>query len=156
DLASALAVWPMLSNSPVPCVVDFPDLVHERIAQELDLAHEYRALGSGGLRSRYRRQFLRRNMRSWTGWSSRVARIPSLVVVTKEEDAQSLGAGAFEVVPNGADVGELRARPPGNHPPTVVFVGTLGYEPNFDAARYLVDVIRPRLVDACGGPVAIR
>jgi glycosyltransferase involved in cell wall biosynthesis len=72
-----------------------------------------------------------------------------LAFVCSDSDAQTYRErttrSVIAVVPNTAMA--PRAKPPQrqSNPPSLLFVGTLGYEPNRDAALYLADEVLPRL-----------
>jgi len=80
------------------------------------------------------------------------AREVDAVLACSELDAgalRSLGAREVHLVPNGA---ELRPLPrPGAPRDTVVFVGSMDWRPNLDAALLLVREIWPRVRRACPG-----
>ena len=73
----------------------------------------------------------------------------SLIVATTEEDRQQLQAfnpkATFEIIPNGVDLDQfpLRTQDPGGH--RLIFVGTMDYIANIDAARYFSLEIFPHL-----------
>lgn len=88
----------------------------------------------------------RKDMRAWQQLQVRVSGSVSAVVVCSEVDRGRLGVSNAVVVPNGYELppqpaGELRAA----HVPTILLQGTFGYEPNLDAATYLVQEIAPIL-----------
>ena len=87
-------------------------------------------------------------------WEPAVARRAALAVAITDSDAALLSAWGANVVcvPHGAD--RLRAPP---SPPTgpVTFVGNLGYGPNLDGARFLIEQVWPRVRDREPG-IALR
>jgi glycosyltransferase involved in cell wall biosynthesis len=154
---AALATWPLVDDLPaVPSIVDVCDLEYERLYRDIALLGDSRRRSRTALSNRYQKWFLERNARSWRAWLDKIARSSALVLVTKEDDLDALGLSNVAVVPNGADVPDPIPRPAPGDPPSVVFFGTLSYEPNADAVQYLAEEIKPRLVTALGGPVDIR
>lgn len=68
------------------------------------------------------------------------------LVVCKEEDRQFFGQSRDRVwvVPNGAaDVPPTK--PENEQPSRLLFLGTMGYEPNIDAVRYFAQSVMPEL-----------
>jgi sugar transferase (PEP-CTERM/EpsH1 system associated) len=65
----------------------------------------------------------------------------TLVVAEPERDA--LGGGRVNVVPNGVELERFPFVASGRVPGRIVFAGNLGYFPNVDAARWLVEAILP-------------
>lgn len=88
----------------------------------------------------------RKDINAWRRLQLHTARSVAAMVVCSDVDRRRLGVSNAVVVPNGY---ELPARSVGGrgtpHPPTVLFQGTFGYEPNVDAARFLVHQIGPAL-----------
>jgi len=66
------------------------------------------------------------------------------VVVASEVDRQELNAPNVTVVPVGADVSP-QPRPSPNGHKVVIFTGNFAYQPNQDAAIYLINEIWPQL-----------
>jgi glycosyltransferase involved in cell wall biosynthesis len=89
------------------------------------------------------------------GWDARLARRFDAVVTVSDLDRNRLlarwpgGARRVAVIPNGVDTEALQPLPPAPAPPTLLFVGTLGYEPNMDAAQFLATEIFPRVRAVC-------
>jgi glycosyltransferase involved in cell wall biosynthesis len=87
--------------------------------------------------------------RRWRRWQDRAAARAVAAIVCSEEDRVRLGGSRVRVLPNGY---ATPARPVG-HPEravpadggVVAFVGLQTYEPNVDAARFLVEEVLPRL-----------
>jgi glycosyltransferase involved in cell wall biosynthesis len=66
------------------------------------------------------------------------------LIVCSELDRARLGGGPrVHVVPNGVELPEVVAPVDLAAPPSVVFVGTMSYSPNVDAARFFVETILP-------------
>ncbi|ERT03986.1 glycosyl transferases group 1 family protein [Lyngbya aestuarii BL J] len=78
----------------------------------------------------------------------------SLIVATTVEDRHQLQAfnpeATFEIIPNGVDLDQfpLRTQDPGGH--RLIFVGTMDYIANIDAARYFSLEIFPQLRERYG------
>jgi polysaccharide biosynthesis protein PslH len=72
-------------------------------------------------------------------------------------DKQSLAAAAkrIEVIPNVAPRGSRLSRVRRHHTRTILFVGTMGYAPNDDGARWLVTRVWPRLRRAFRSPLRL-
>ena len=64
-------------------------------------------------------------------------------LVVAEPDRQALGSPRVRVVPNGVDLDAFPFRPASPVVGRIVFGGNLGYFPNVDAARWLVNDILP-------------
>ena len=84
--------------------------------------------------------------RRWRAWEARAVRACDRVVVCSEVDRSRLG-DAPSVVPNCY---RRPTRPAGRDrdphgPLRIGFVGFLDYQPNFDAVRWFVDAILPRV-----------
>lgn len=73
----------------------------------------------------------------------------SVIVATTEEDREQLQAfnpeAKFEIIPNGVDLEQFPQRPedPGGH--KLIFVGTMDYIANIDAARFFSLEVFPEL-----------
>jgi glycosyltransferase involved in cell wall biosynthesis len=82
------------------------------------------------------------------------------VFVAAESDRQTLqarGQADVVVLPNSLPLPETTPLPPpANEPFTLLFVGTLGYAPNADAARVFCTEILPRIQDGAERPVVAR
>ena len=79
----------------------------------------------------------------------RAARAADLGFVCSEIDqrrAASFLGGEFRTAPNAVDVPET-PMPLDRGPPSVLFVGFFGYEPNRDAADWFIDDIWPRILE---------
>ena len=88
-------------------------------------------------------------MRRWTRLYRRAGQRTTTTVVCSRIDADRAEAAGLQrvaVVPNGY---RLVDKPLGKvavgSPPTILFQGTLRYPPNADAARYLIEDIRPTI-----------
>jgi sugar transferase (PEP-CTERM/EpsH1 system associated) len=71
-----------------------------------------------------------------------VARAAATLVVA-EPDRRAIGHPRVRVVPNGVDLEAFPYVTTGRTPGRIVFAGNLGYFPNVDAARWLVEDILP-------------
>ncbi len=73
----------------------------------------------------------------------------SVIVVTTEEDRHQLQVfnpkATFDIIPNGVDLSQFpqRTKDPGGH--RLIFVGTMDYIANIDAARYFSLEVFPQL-----------
>lgn len=79
----------------------------------------------------------------------RAARAADLGFVCSEIDqrrAASFLGGEFRTAPNAVQVPETPMRVDGG-PPSVLFVGFFGYDPNRDAADWFIDDIWPRILE---------
>ncbi len=78
-----------------------------------------------------------------------VSRARSVLSVSADEQAYFLSCGGRDVrlVPNGVDCGAYAALPMGrsSDPPTVLYVGGLGWRPNAEAAISLASTIMPKV-----------
>src|SRR5439155_5959673 len=82
----------------------------------------------------------------WRALEQRIAGVVESVVVCSELDRLRLGVPNAVVIPNGyTPPGQPARRSKPGDPPTILFVGTLEYAPNADAARFLVKEILPRV-----------
>jgi polysaccharide biosynthesis protein PslH len=70
-----------------------------------------------------------------------------LVIVCSEEDKKEiqlhLPDSHIEVIPNGVDINFFTPHSNPNANPTLLFTGTMGYEPNRDAVEYFIERIFP-------------
>jgi sugar transferase (PEP-CTERM/EpsH1 system associated) len=123
------AYWPDGDRPPV--VLDLIDALSENFARRA--AHDR---GPLALVSALEGPRLRRYERAL------VARAAATLVVA-EPDRRALGGDRVRVVPNGVDVDAFGFVAGGRVPGRIVFAGNLGYFPNVDAARWLVDEILP-------------
>ena len=63
---------------------------------------------------------------------------------SQDDAAAILAAGGcptYRIVPNGADLSRYVPKEPPDHPPILLYVGTMHYYPNIDAVRYFFDHI---------------
>lgn len=91
--------------------------------------------------------------RSWLNWRwmrtwepNYASRFDRCVTVSEPDRRLLLAANPnlkVDVVPNGVDTRTLQPLPEGGDPPTLLFVGTMDYAPNRDAALLLVERILP-------------
>lgn len=116
----------------VPIVVDFHDL---EVARTVSLARH----GAARSRAAYAIEALKARR-----WEPRVARRAMTATATCPADVARLAGWGVPalLVPNGADRHGYCPSP--SHGP-VTFVAGFGYRPNWDAARFLLESIWPRL-----------
>jgi glycosyltransferase involved in cell wall biosynthesis len=80
---------------------------------------------------------------------SRIGKRARVTFATSKVDLDTLvrinRTGRFVVVPNGVDLNYFRPRTRGSfdNPPSVFFVGTMFYRPNYLAAKFLADEVVP-------------
>ena len=75
----------------------------------------------------------------------------ALAIAMSGEDAgplAALGARRVETIPNGVDTRELRALPPREGPPVVLFTGTMSYPPNSEGIAWFVRHAWPAVLAA--------
>jgi glycosyltransferase involved in cell wall biosynthesis len=132
--------WPV--DAVVRLVVDAPSLAYRQLTAEL--ASHVRMLGTQGearslvYKLLSARSVLARERRAW--------RNADLVTPCSAHEQAQLPPAVRErsaVVPNGCDVPPLREAQPAE--PRLIFVGTLHYPPNAEAAVALVEKILPFL-----------
>jgi glycosyltransferase involved in cell wall biosynthesis len=135
-------------NISAPTVVDLYDVESEKLRGLMKLTGKDRPPVISRRRARYDRLRLKtwRNQELWRRLERRVGQAADLMVVCSSLEAQRLEVRNSYVIPNAYDAPQFPVGtiPVGN-PPTLLFQGTLGYEPNADAARYLVEEIGPHL-----------
>ncbi|MGI9600839.1 MAG: glycosyltransferase [Acidimicrobiales bacterium] len=106
-----------------PLVVDMVDL-------EAGKFH-----GSGPLVAHQRRM--------WERLQDRVIAAADAVVLSNPAEAASVEGTPCAVLPNAVDVAPVQAA---DGPPTLLLVGRFTYQPNHEAARWLIDEVLPGLV----------
>ena len=123
-------------NAPVILdMFDVPSHLHRmHLDRATDLRPTERLLG-------------RIDVRAWERFERRLADPRLTVVVASPEDAARLPGVQCRVIPNGYPAPETTA-PSRRDTETMVFVGHLGYPPNRDAARFLVDEVLPLVLAA--------
>lgn len=124
------------SNSSIPVIVDMHN-VYSRLAARV-------AVESGVVRRRY----LERESTLLEKMERRAVKVAHTVLAVSEEEGayfRSLGARRVVVVPNGVDCAAFERVPIGARrgPPTILFVGSLGWPPNATAARFLATDVLP-------------
>ena len=91
--------------------------------------------------------YARRTARLLARYEGSLARRVDLVTVCSTDDAARLQALApsstVAVVPNGVDTQALRPLPDALREPVILFVGTMDYHANVEAAAYLVEQVLP-------------
>lgn len=122
-----------------------------RIPAAVDLHNVYSLLVQRAAheeRRKWRAAFLMREARLLDDVERLCARDADMLFTVSEQEAQhfrSLGARTVHVIPNGVDYGAVADLPTGrSNPPTILFLGTMSWGPNANAARFLVDVL-PRV-----------
>ncbi len=82
---------------------------------------------------------------------ARLGRQASVVFATSEVDRRALeqmnNGGRFVVAANGVDLAyfQPRTRESFNYPPAILFVGSMFYKPNYQAATFLANEVFPRI-----------
>lgn len=124
------------ADSCAPCVCDIVDDPILHLARDAKL-HPLRWL---------------RTLRSMAGFAISLREtlgLCSAAVVASESDARSLARYAagtpIHVLENGVDVGAFTGRPLPTVPDTVVFVGSLSFQPNIDAVLWFAKTVWPTL-----------
>jgi polysaccharide biosynthesis protein PslH len=126
--------------SPVPAV-----LVEQNVEYRLWLQRAEST--RNGLRMHYLREFARTRDAESRAW-----RAADRCAVLTEEDREAILAVEPDLevalVPDGIDHLPLAGPMRRTGPPSLVFVGNFGYEPNVDAAQYLCEDILPLVAEA--------
>lgn len=129
----------------LPVVIDMHNVYSKLVA---------RLAGESGV---MRRRYLERESILLERMERQATRVAHTILAVSQEEAEyfrHLGARRVVVVPNGVDSDAFKDMPIGNRkgPPTVLFVGSLAWQPNANAAQFLANgvlpVIRQRLSDA--------
>ena len=123
------AYWPDAGGPPV--VLDLVDALSENFARRAARDRGPLKWASAIEGSRLRRYE-----------PALVARAASTLVVA-EPDRRALASERVRVVPNGVDLAAFPFRASAPVPGRIVFAGNLGYFPNVDATRWLVEEILP-------------
>lgn len=83
-------------------------------------------------------------------YEKRVCRTVDHVVTVSEQDARDLKEMAesdnFTSIPNGVDTSYFHNTAPSPEPNTLVYVGGLGWFPNYDAIKHFAESILPEIV----------
>jgi polysaccharide biosynthesis protein PslH len=131
-----------------PTIVDLDDLEDQKILTRLATP----GIDAGGdetaapVHRVVARAQAHANAVRWARFQKETAAAVDRVVVCSEVDAQRTGVANAEVVPNGFDPPvHPEGRAEVTQPPTLLLVGSFGYPPNTDAARFLVSDILPRI-----------
>ena len=110
--------------------------------------HQYRSMVD--MSAGWARVVARLKARSMEGWEARIARRFDHAIVVSDFDARTLRELGVQVpittIVNGVDcdaVPLLDPPPPG--PDELLFVGTMGYRPNRDAAEFFCREVLPRI-----------
>ena len=135
DHLDALVFKPIVDQAPM--VIDLHNIYSKlvrRVAEE-----------SGGWLSRL---YLQREARLLAQVERRAVASSAAVLAVSEDERlyfKALGAKAAHLVPNGVDCEAYGSwpvpRPVG--PPTILFLGTMSWEPNVNAAQFLVHQVLP-------------
>jgi polysaccharide biosynthesis protein PslH len=113
-----------------PWVITLQNVASVRARQEASVA-------AGGRQA----WLLRRDAAKAERYERWIGNVYDRVFVVSEDDAADL-PGPASVVPNGVDLGKFTASPVPSEP-LVVLTGTLGYLPNVDGAKWLVQEVWP-------------
>lgn len=132
-----------------PTIVDVDDLEEYKIQARLDdlgFDGAYAPSLAGRLHAGLARRQASLNARRWAALERCIAARTDAVVVCSDLDLARLGVPNAIVVPNGYDApdsptGRLQV----GEPPVVTLQGVLFYPPNFDAVKWLVSEIAPKL-----------
>lgn len=133
-----------------PAIVDFDDLEDRKLIEQIALMTASSRRGAHSPAGRLREAIVRlqamKNARCWHDLQLASARRAAAAVVCNDLDRRYLAASNAIVIPNGYafqphPVGRLEI----GNPPTVVLPGTFRYQPNADAACWLVEEIAPRI-----------
>jgi glycosyltransferase involved in cell wall biosynthesis len=130
-----------------PTIVDLDNLEDVKARQRSLLLRRKR---SDGPRESVRLKGLaalnRINAHDWKVFQRSVAAEVDRVVLCSEDDVRRCGVPNAVVVPNSYDrpARSLGRREVGT-PPTILFQGSLHYDPNVDAVDWLIDEVAPRL-----------
>jgi glycosyltransferase involved in cell wall biosynthesis len=137
-----------------PMIVDLDDLQDYKLAAELRSGarrlppRSTAALArfKADMRHRSWQLLMRTNIRRWHAVQRRIVEGVDAVAVCSQLDYKRLAAPTAEVIPNcytrpAEPAGRLEV----GEPPTIVFPGTMVYEPNADAAEFFVNHVLPRL-----------
>ena len=135
-----LAVGPAATDFPF--VIDFDDLEDQKAKGRATLRWGARPRPTA--RQAAAAAVARLDAASWARAQRRLISSAAAIVVCSALDRARLGEPRAKVVPNGY---ERPAEPARGQlaSPTIVFQGSLSYEPNLDAARHLVVDIAPRI-----------
>jgi len=132
---------PSAMRRSIPIFVDLHN-VYSLIASRMSEEHKSVAI----------RQVLLREAKLLRAQEQKVCRIADGIVVVSEDEAdyyRSLGAKTVVVAPNGAEVSRFAGLPTGreNGPLVILFLGTLDWGPNVQAAVVLADRIFPKILE---------
>jgi len=126
-----------------PTIVDLDDLEDRKIAARL-VAMRAAGPGRGRIREGAAIAQARLNEARWRSLQNKIANEVARVVLCSQLDVSRFSGRNAYVVPNGYEPPE---HPAGTvevgDPPTILLQGSLGYAPNSDAARRLVEEIAP-------------
>lgn len=129
-IAYALAGGRMAPSS----VVDLEDLEDDKLRRRRSVL---------GRRDPARRRFVEsRNAVAWRRFQRTIAAAVDAVTVCSGEDCRRLGSPNCLVLPNGVPAAPVPDRV-AHEARTLLFVGLFGYEPNADAAEFLVREVVP-------------
>jgi glycosyltransferase involved in cell wall biosynthesis len=148
DVFWSSTLVPLMVFGPRPShrvILDLYDLEDQKFRQALPSLGA--ALRSRKPRALFHRALAKRDASAWAAQQRRMAQAADAVLVCSGEDRARLSAQRTVVVPNGAhepnkvvDHRALRSSEP-----TITLHGSLGYPPNTEAARVLVDDVAPRV-----------
>jgi glycosyltransferase involved in cell wall biosynthesis len=145
---SHLDTWIVLGErSAAPAIVDLDNLEdawlagRRAVGRRSRSASRLRALVASGLDAV--------DARRWRRWQDRAATTAAAALVCTEDDLARVGGPRVRILRNGYPTPDHPVGHPDRAVPeaggVVAFVGLQTYEPNVDAARFLVDEVLPRL-----------
>lgn len=154
ELAAAYAMGRVLRPGAVPLALDV-DAVPYAVEEAGDSARSTGFTMAAAF-ERFERTFRRRDRDAWRSWIERNARDAAVVAFSNAAEAEPFGLSNAALLPNGCDVRPFRGARSVSRRPVLSFVGWMGYEPNADAARYLVQQIVPVLRDLLESEFEVR
>ncbi len=141
-------------------------VVYDSHNVETVLRHQIASVGRVDVARRIRRSMITAQVRRL---EARMIAETDQAWVCSNDDEDALSrlfrpAAEIRVVPNAVDATSIAADvdagvdpvpPVGGETPTVVFLGDLGYTPNEDGARHLIDDVMPRIREAVPTALAV-
>jgi glycosyltransferase involved in cell wall biosynthesis len=144
-MEAALAFRDLLTATRAAIVIDLDDLDYvDRAVRPPGRA------GLGGNLHRVPRGIDARidalDRRARVHWREELAQLADAVALANPAETGALASARVEIVRNGFDVPPAQGvRAPRAEQPVLLFVGSMGYFPNRDGARFLVDEVLPHL-----------
>lgn len=140
EYSQLLVYRPLFGTTPV--VLDMHNVEHELLGNY--------AASAGSLWRRFAARYETARVRAL---ESRAREAVNAVVTVSDRDAdmmrRSRGEAAVTVAPNGVSDATFDIVRNIDPDPTVVFIGHLGWQPNIDAAQWLVQRVWPTVKAAC-------